>query len=84
MVLHEATQLRERSGAASKSVVRLDAQTTAVCTSKTTNGPLWYMYASAFSLQYLTAIAVQLLKLGGSNEDTLTSQGLCRYVHGCR
>ena len=31
-------------------------------------------------LQYLTAIAVQLLKLGGTNEVTLTAQGLCRWV----
>jgi hypothetical protein len=58
MVLHEATLLRERSGAGSKTVVRLDAQTTA----------------------YLTAIAVQVLKIGGTNEDTLNSQGLCRWV----
>ena len=38
MVLHEATLLRERSGAGSKTVVRLDAQTTAVCTNQTTLG----------------------------------------------
>jgi hypothetical protein len=58
MVLHEATLLRERSGAGSKTVVRLDAQTTA----------------------YLTAIAVQVLKIGGTNEDTLNSQGLCSFM----
>lgn len=33
-----------------------------------------------FVFQYLTTIAVQLLKLGGTNEVTLTSHGLCWSV----
>jgi hypothetical protein len=58
LVLHEATQLKDRSEPGSRVLVRLDVQTTA----------------------YLTTIAVQLLKLGGTNEVTLTAQGLCCFM----
>ena len=39
MVLHEATRLRERNGAGSEALIRLDVQTTAVCSITATEEP---------------------------------------------